>query len=92
MATSSECLMDELAEKVGVDPLELRYRNVYRPGDTTPTGQTPDVYSLPEMIEKLRPLYKAALEKARQESTPEKCRSPVSLRRPPAREERMLAH
>jgi aldehyde oxidoreductase len=32
----------------------------------------PDVYSLPEMIEKLRPLYKAALEKAGKESTPEK--------------------
>ena len=69
---ASECLMDELAEKMGVDPLELRYRNVYRPGDTTPTGQAPDVYSLPEMIEKLRPLYKAALGKAKKESTPEK--------------------
>jgi aldehyde oxidoreductase len=69
---AGESLMDELAEKIGVDPLELRYLNVYRAGDTTPTGQVPDVYSLPEMIEKLRPLYKAALEKAGKESTPEK--------------------
>ena len=68
----SESLIDELAEKVGMDPLEFRYINVYRPGDTTPTGQDPDVYSLPEMIDKLRPRYQAALEKAKRESTPEK--------------------
>lgn len=68
---ASESLMDELAEKMGVDPLELRYKNVYRPGDTTPNGQTPDAFSFPEMLDKLRPLYKAAKEKAAQESTPE---------------------
>jgi aldehyde oxidoreductase len=68
---ASESLMDELAEKMGVDPLELRYQNVYRPGDTTPTGQAPDVYSFPEMLDKLRPLYKAAKAKAAAESTAE---------------------
>jgi aldehyde oxidoreductase len=69
---ASESLMDELAEKVGMDPLEFRYQNVYRPGDTTPTGQVPEVFSLPELIEKVRPRYQAALEKARRESTPDK--------------------
>ncbi len=69
---ASESLMDELAEKIGVDPLELRYQNIYRPGDTTPTGQAPEVYPFPEMIDKLRPLYQAALERAKRESTPEK--------------------
>jgi aldehyde oxidoreductase len=64
--------MDELAEKMGKDPLELRYLNVYRPGDTSPTGQAPEVYSFPEMIDKLRPLYQEALKKAKLESTPEK--------------------
>ena len=68
---ASESLMDELAVKMGKDPLELRYLNVYRPGDTTPTGQTPEIYSLPDMIDKLRPLYKDALEQAKKESTPE---------------------
>ena len=68
---ASESLVDELAEKVGMDPLEFRYINVYRPGSTTPTGQDPEVYSLPEMLEKLRPIYKAAKEKAARESTPE---------------------
>lgn len=68
---ASECLMDELAEKIGMDPLELRYLNVYRPGDTTPSGQEPEVYSFPEMIDKLRPLYQAAKAEAKKKSTPE---------------------
>ena len=68
---ASECLMDELAEKIGMDPLELRYLNVYREGDTTPSGQAPEVYSFPEMIDRLRPLYKAAKEEAKKKSTAE---------------------
>jgi aldehyde oxidoreductase len=69
---ASESLMDELAEKMDMDPLELRYHNVYRPGDTTPNGQEPDAYSFPQMFDMLRPMYKAAKEKARAESTPER--------------------
>ncbi|MCB2191123.1 MAG: molybdopterin-dependent oxidoreductase [Deltaproteobacteria bacterium] len=68
---SSEVLMDELAEKLGMDPLELRYKNVYRPGSTTPTGQEPEVYSLPEMLDLLRPKYEAAMAKAKENSTGE---------------------
>lgn len=66
---ASESLVDELAEKVGMDPLEFRYINVYRPGSTTPTGQAPEVYSLVEMLDTLRPLYKEAKAKAKKEST-----------------------
>jgi aldehyde oxidoreductase len=66
---SSEVLMDQLAEKLGMDPFDLRYKNVYRNGATTPTGQTPEVYSLPEMMDKLRPKYEAACKKAKAEST-----------------------
>ena len=65
----SEVLMDELAEKLGMDPLELRAINCYRPGDTNPSGQTPEVFSLPEMIDILRPKYQAAKEKAAAHST-----------------------
>src|SRR5690606_41166199 len=68
---ASESLIDELAEKMGIDPLELRYRNVYRPGSTTPTGQEPDAYSLPQMIDILRPKYEAALKRAKENSTDE---------------------
>jgi len=65
----SEVLMDELAEKLGMDPLELRYKNVYREGSTTPTGQTPEVLSLPKMIDTLRPAYEAAKKRAKDNST-----------------------
>ena len=67
----SESLIDELAEKLGMDPLELRYKNIYRPGATTPTGQTPETFSLEAMIDILRPKYKDAKEKAAKASTPE---------------------
>lgn len=66
---SSEVLMDELAEKLGMDPLELRYKNVYRPGSTNPSGQAPEVYTLPRMLDILRPKYQAALARAKAEST-----------------------
>ncbi len=69
---ASESLIDELAEKIGMDPLELRYKNIYRPGCTTPTGQVPEVFSLEGMIDIIRPKYKAAKEKAAKASTPEK--------------------
>lgn len=65
----SEVLIDELAEKLGMDPLELRYKNVYRKGSTTPTGQDPEVYSLPEMLDKVRPKYEAAKKRVAAEST-----------------------
>ena len=63
---SSEVLMDELAEKLGMDPFELRYKNVYRPGDTTPTGCHPDVYCMVEIMDKLKPAYEKAQAWAKQ--------------------------
>ncbi len=66
---SSELLMDRLAEKLGMDPLELRYKNVYRKGATNNSGQEPDSFALPAMLDDLRPKYQAALEKAKKEST-----------------------
>ncbi len=68
---ASEVLMDELAEKLGMDPLELRYRNVYRPGCTNPSGQAPEVYTLPQMLDILKPKYEAAKAKAQANSTAE---------------------
>jgi aldehyde oxidoreductase len=69
---ASESLMDELAEKMGMDPLELRAANVYREGDTTPTGQTPEALTFTQMIDVMRPKYKAACERAKKESTADK--------------------
>lgn len=69
---ASETLMDELAEKMGMDPFELRYKNIYRPGCTTPTGQTPETFSYEAMMDIMRPKYEAAKAKAAKETTPEK--------------------
>ncbi len=71
---ATEVLMDELAEKMGVDPFELRYKNVLRPGDTTPTGCPPDVYALPGLMDMMRPMYRAAMERAKKATTADKKR------------------
>ena len=65
----SEVLMDELAEKLGMDPFDLRELNCYKEGDTTPTGQKPEVMNLPTMFKALRPKYEAAKAKVKAEST-----------------------
>jgi aldehyde oxidoreductase len=66
---ASESAHGQTGRKIEMDPLELRALNCYRKGDTTPTGQEPEVYSLPEMFDKMRPIYKAALAKAKAGST-----------------------
>lgn len=71
---ASEVLIDKLAEKIGMDPLEFRYINVYRPGSTTPSGCELDVHPFPELLDMLRPQYKEALLKAKQEDTSDKRR------------------
>jgi CO/xanthine dehydrogenase Mo-binding subunit/aerobic-type carbon monoxide dehydrogenase small subunit (CoxS/CutS family) len=38
-AIAHEALMDELADRLGIDRLEMRRRNALRAGDTTATGQ-----------------------------------------------------
>jgi CO/xanthine dehydrogenase Mo-binding subunit len=37
---ATECHMDLIAERLGMDPLALRLKNAVREGDITPTGQT----------------------------------------------------
>jgi CO/xanthine dehydrogenase Mo-binding subunit len=36
---AAETHLNRIAERLGISPLEIRRLNVYRPGDTTPTGQ-----------------------------------------------------
>src|SRR4029078_7859958 len=37
--SAAEIQVDRLAEALGMSPIEIRRRNLYREGDTTPTGQ-----------------------------------------------------
>jgi aldehyde oxidoreductase len=57
---ASEVLVDELAEKAGIDPFEFRFNNIYREGATTPTGCQPDVYCLEGLFDLARPVYDLA--------------------------------
>lgn len=50
-----ESLIDELAEKLAMDPIDLRLKNVLRPGDRTATNQlVSDSCAMTEAIEKVR--------------------------------------
>ncbi|MEM5768404.1 MAG: molybdopterin-dependent aldehyde oxidoreductase, partial [Bacillota bacterium] len=71
---SSEIAIDILAEKLGMDPFDLRYKNIYRPGATTPTGQVPEVFCFEEMFDILKPKYEEAKKRCKELSTPEKKR------------------
>jgi len=69
-----EQLLDDVADELGIDPLEMRRRNVMREGQTSITGAKLDVYVMEELIDNLKPRYEAALERSKKLSTPEKPR------------------
>ena len=46
-------MIDELAARLGIDPLELRLRNVLVPGDKTVAGQEMKVFGARECLERL---------------------------------------
>jgi CO/xanthine dehydrogenase Mo-binding subunit len=56
-----ERTMDLLAERLNIDPLEIRYRNAIKPGHTTPSRvllNKSNVGNLPKCIERLRELIR----------------------------------
>ena len=59
-----ESLMDMLAEKAGVDPLEFRRKNLMKSGDARSTGATIDVFPFPELFEAIKPHYERAKKEA----------------------------
>ena len=65
---ASEQMVDELAIKMGIDPLDFRYNNVLREGDVTPNGCKPDVYALPGLLDMVRPCWTKAKETAKQKN------------------------
>jgi CO/xanthine dehydrogenase Mo-binding subunit len=58
---ASESLVDELAEKLGMDPLELRQKNAVREGDAQPTGAPWPQVGLLECLERAEPIYRVEL-------------------------------
>lgn len=52
-AWASESQIDMIAERLRIDPLELRLKNCVRSGDETPSGDVLDNHGLVECIEKV---------------------------------------
>jgi len=53
-----ETNINQLAEKVGLSPWQIRYINAVRPGDVLPNGQIVDQFcSLDKCLEAIRPAY-----------------------------------
>jgi aldehyde oxidoreductase len=67
--TSSEALMDMMAEKVGMDPFEFRYVNIARPGNLTVNNYPYKEYPMEEMMDIMRPYYQEAVARIKTEST-----------------------
>lgn len=56
-----ECALNDLAEKVGITPWEIRYLNAVRPGDILPNGQFVDEgTAMAETLEVVRDIYEEA--------------------------------
>ncbi len=57
---ATECLINLLAEKVGISPWEIRYRNAIRPGQVLPNGQIADeATGLVETLEAVKEYYES---------------------------------
>ena len=69
-AIAHETLMDDLAEELAIDRLELRLRNALRPGDTIGTGQVLEAsVGMAPCLEALKPGWEAALQEAAASNT-----------------------
>ncbi|MDR3295379.1 MAG: xanthine dehydrogenase family protein molybdopterin-binding subunit [Clostridiales Family XIII bacterium] len=67
--TCGEAIVDILAEKIGMDPFEFRYKNVARPGDLTNNSYPFKEYPFEGMMDRMRPLYDDAVARAKAEDT-----------------------
>lgn len=72
--TCSEAIVDMMAEKIGMDPFEFRYKNIARPGDLTVNSYPYKEYPFEEMMDKMKPIYEDAVSRAKAKDTPEKRR------------------
>ena len=60
---ATETLLNMMAERIGISPWEIRYRNAIRPGGVLPNGQiTGPETGLVETLEAVKPYYDEAVE------------------------------
>ncbi len=61
-AFATECALDELAEKLGIDPLEFRLRNTLQAGEPSFLGYpVAETIGFTQVLEAIRPYYEAYL-------------------------------
>ena len=68
---AGESIVDELAREMGVDPFELRYKNLARPGTTFAWGQEYEVYSFEKLFDMVKPYYDEGKKRTAEGSTAE---------------------
>jgi aldehyde oxidoreductase len=73
--THSESMMDLMAEKLGLDPFEIRWRNIAREGDTTTASYDYPQYPMEEIMKRAKPVYEEMVAHAKETSTPDKLRA-----------------
>jgi aldehyde oxidoreductase len=55
-----ENMIDMLAEKIGIDPLELRRKNCLKPGEARSTGAIVEQFEFPEIVDLIQPHWERA--------------------------------
>ena len=74
-----EQLVDMMAAKIGMDPFEFRYKNIWREDDCEPLWtDKPDVYVIESMMDTARPIYEK-LKKMAEERTTDEIRHGVGI-------------
>ena len=69
--TCGEALIDMMAEKIGMDPFEFRYKNIARKGQSNLNSAEFLQYPMEEMMDILKPHYDKAVKDAKAADTPE---------------------
>lgn len=67
--TCSEALVDMLAEKMGMDRFEFRYKNIARPGDLNINSVNFRDYPMEKLMDMIKPYYDKAIKEAKTKNT-----------------------
>ena len=60
-----ECAVDMLAQKLGMDPFDLRMKNLLKPGEAKSTGTVVSEWPIAPLMEAVKPYYDKAKEAAK---------------------------
>ena len=72
--SNSEALMDMLADQMGIDRFEFRYKNIARQGDTNINSAPYRDYPMEKLMDMIKPHYEKAVSEAKAKSTDKKKR------------------